>query len=180
MNEPKQKVGYGNRISIGILVVAMGIIFVPMVFDSPRTSEVEIEPMPKDVSIPEGTTPNLVVDSARVEQAIEKVNALVDEFGYSRETGAPIGEPALIPDSAEAQQWAIQLGAFEDSAAAHELRIQIQDERYPAWVSRVKVDGDEEIRVYVGPFNGYEAAIAHRDQLAETLGISPLIVAFSI
>ena len=180
VSEIKQSLRIRYRISVAILVLALGMVFVPMIFDSPRTEEEILAPMPHFEVSPTDELNDLHVDVTLAIETREKVESLIDAEGFFLSTGSPIGEPTLLPDSADAQQWAVQLAKFVDDTRASELRTQLSDSRYPAWIERVRIDGDEEISVFVGPFNTYHEAIEHRDKLAQELDIAPVIVALSI
>lgn len=165
------------RVAGGVFFLALAIIFVPMLFDEPRSSKVEIAPMEsvEIVDVASATVPE-VPNALAKREALREV---IDEDGFLRGTGTRIGDPSLLVDSEDATAWAVQLGSFKSDDLANTFRSQLRDEGQVTWVSRAKINDDIMTRVAVGPFQSRSEADEFREEATARYDVEAVVVRFT-
>lgn len=167
-----------QRLIGAAVVIALAVIFVPMVLDgsgNSATSSVAIDvPAPPTFAFPEpdATPPEAMppIDTgARVvdEPGVGTDSGPGDGAQPGRETTAstqapepPLdGTPEVVDERAadddqipaELRGWVVQVGSFAEQANALELRQRLRDDGYRAFVEKVELSGTARYRVRVGP-----------------------------
>ena len=157
------------RITGSIFLLAMLVIFVPMLFDA---DGVNLQP-PNNLSNLSSSQPQLasqspqlggtgyddVVPATDVVERVQQLGTSVDEDGFHTSHGTRFGEPRLFPVSAGTTMWAVQAASFANLENARNFRNQIRGEGFEAFISSVKANDKVMHRVAVGPLlNKVEAA----------------------
>ena len=176
------------RITGAVFLVAVGLIFVPMLFDVKREPVSTIQPIerqPIEVvpSLPEPPQLEPVV------AAQEELRELVSDDGFLTESSTRVGEAVLEEvqrDSiapavqADDRQWAIQLGSFSSKVNAKNLVRKVAKDDHHVWTSTAKVNDHEVFRVAVGPFFSHEEASTQREQLSEQYTLNAIVVRYGM
>ena len=158
-----------HRVVGGLVLLALAIIFIPMVLDFRKDYDqvingTNIPPKPKDFRIetfelneaPQVKVPTLSAD--------ESVKEKVDNHPLTQQKRAadaaappppPIERAATVKKSAPValsrEGWTVQVGSFGSKANAQGLRDKIAKKGFSAFVDSVNVNGKLSHRVRVGP-----------------------------
>jgi DedD protein len=184
-----------QRLVGAIVLVALGVIFIPMLLEGPnRTLVPEMDEMPE----PETLAPELplepfppVREPAPAERAVvmEPSGATVTQEAQPPEQPPqpPEAEPApavvappkpvaapVTPTAAEKpvtrpikDSWVVQVVSLSNKANALALRDKLRNGGFATQVEQVRVDGKTRYRVRVGPFLERAEADRVRQQIAE-------------
>ena len=168
-----------HRITGGLFLLALAVIFLPMLFDGDGVPGVQVAPVEIDY-VPEAV--QRFEDAAPASDFAERVAELreeVDEQGFHVETGTRIGEPVLSLPGASTDAWAVQLGSFAEQGNAMEQRDQLRDDGFEAFVSTHRgADGAVMHRVAVGPMLDAARADGLRQELSGRYGREAVLMAF--
>lgn len=140
--------GLKQRIAGTIVLTTLGLILLPLMIDFAdpdkidRTSKI---PPPPSLEIEN------VVKAKKPEQVDSKNNlkSLFDTF-MSSPTTDEVAEPALNSDGLP-KAWIVQVASFVDEVKADELRNSLIKKDFKAFNKKVKIDGRDHYRVYIGP-----------------------------
>ena len=165
-----------HRIAGGVFFAALAAIFIPMLFDSPPTVDVEIDAL-EPIEIDEVTeVPIPDVTNALTKR--QELRDVIDEDGFLSSTGTKIGDPGLLEDSDAADSWAVQLGSFKSDSLANAFRTKLKQDGQPTWVSRAKLNGTVMTRVAVGPFQNRAEADEFRNLAKSRYDVDAVVVRF--
>lgn len=162
------------RVTGSIFLIAMAVIFLPMLFDDPGPNPTEVPPAPAIVqpaSLPDFA--EIVPELDTVEQ-VAKLREEIDESGFSTETQTRFGEPLLMPPDDESTVWAVQAAAFASQENAFAFRDEMREAGYEAFISTIN-GGDEGPlhRVAVGPLLSETDAERFVTEIAERFSVDP-------
>lgn len=168
-----------HRVTGSLFLLALAVIFVPMLFDGDGVPGVMLEPVEVD-HVPEAV--QWFEEVAPASDFVERVAELrreVDDQGFHRETGARIGEPVLsIPDE-RTEAWAVQLASFARQESAVDLRDTLRTDGFEAFVSSYKPpEGEVLSRVAVGPVLDVARAERLQQELSRRYEVEARIMAF--
>ena len=156
------------RVTGGVFLGALAIIFLPMLFDGEGVQPVTLEPMraPAPEVAPIRRLSEVAPESNFVEEAAELRDA-VSEDGFHRDTQTRIGEAVLSVPGAQTSAWAVQVASFSSPDNARAFRDRLRDDGYEAFLSSHRPGSSAVItRVAVGPFLDEAEAEALQDELA--------------
>lgn len=119
-----QKVNLKQRIIGAIVLLALAIIFLPMLLQESRGTKIELQKMPPKPAAPK----------VQVPQQIAPIKLQ-----------SPQQMPATTP------AWSLQLGAFANEKNAKALLAKLQKAGYPAYAQSQNGQAGKILRVYVGP-----------------------------
>ena len=167
------------RITGSLFLLALAIIFLPMLFDGDGVPGVEVALIETDF-VPEAV--QRFEDAAPASDFAERVAELrqeVDEQGFHRETGTRIGEPVLsVPDEAT-DAWAVQLASFALQENAVDLRDKLRADGFEAFVTTYRPPGGDVLnRVAIGPVLDVSRAERLQQELSERYEVEARIMAF--
>lgn len=196
MNEQLKK-----RLVGAIVLVALGIIFIPMLLDGGKRSGIptfgsNVPPQPdydfKTLDIPleppkahprpdrpqvidKPQSPPAVAEKPQA--AAEPAPSDVAKAPPPEATPKPKPKPATASEAEKpVQAWAVQVGSFADSANALALRDKLRQGDFPCFVESVKVNGTTTYRVRVGPTLERAEAEALMQRLAAQQQIKGLVL----
>lgn len=162
------------RVTGSIFLIAMAVIFLPMLFDDPGPTPTEVPPAPavaQPAPLPDFA--EIVPELDTVEQVVE-LSKEVDESGFSTETKTRFGEPLLLPPDDESAVWAVQAAAFASQENAFAFRDEMREAGYEAFISTIKGRDDEPLhRVAVGPLLSEADAERFVTEIAERFSVDP-------
>ncbi|MAZ44005.1 MAG: hypothetical protein CMF48_02330 [Legionellales bacterium] len=158
-----------ERLFGGVVIVALAIVFIPMLFD---------QSIPKEVSpyssLPEApdwseendiTVPEHWIASEQESQDKDKTviynlakNRIrttdLNEQPQNNVPASPTHEAAkqkIEPEAVIRKVWAIQLASFNEADNAEDLAQELRMNGYPAYTTKAKQADKETMRVMVGP-----------------------------
>lgn len=168
-----------HRITGSLFLLAIAIIFLPMLFDGDGVASVQLEPIETGYVPPAVQRFDEQVPDSDFAKRVAELRTEVDEQGFHRGTGARLGEPVLsIPNDAT-EAWAIQLASFESQDNAREFCDRLRADGYEAFVSSYKpAAGQVMNRVAVGPLLNAARAERLLEELADRYDREALIMAF--
>ena len=167
------------RITGGLFLLAIVIIFVPMLFDDDGVPSVELAPVDADYQPPAVQAFEEVVPETDLAARVQALREEADDQGFHRTTGTRIGEPVLSPPNDETSAWAIQLGSFTEADKATAFRDQLRADGHEAFTSMFKRrEGVIMHRVAVGPFLSEERASSLATDLEDQYEETPKLMAF--
>lgn len=167
------------RITGGLFLLAIAIIFVPMLFDDDGVPSVELAPVDADYQPPVVEAFEDVVPETDLAARVQALREEADDQGFHRTTGTRIGEPVLSLPNDETGAWAIQLGSFSEADKATAFRDRLRADGHEAFTSMFKRrEGTIMHRVAVGPFLSEERASSLAADLSDQYGETPKLMAF--
>ncbi len=167
------------RITGGLLLLAIAIIFVPMLFDGDGVPSVELAAVDADYQPPAVEAFEATVPDTDLAARVQALRQEVDAQGFHRSTGTRIGEPVLSLPNDETDVWAIQLGSFSDAGKAAAFRDRLRADGHEAFTSMFRSGAGAIMhRVAVGPFLSAERADGLAIDLEEQYGETPKLMAF--
>lgn len=176
-----------QRLVGATVLVALAVIFLPMLLDGPdeyRFEKVEVPkaPAPPVVKRPDALVLTPKADGSGLEPAVKPVLDTV------KDDGKPIDEP-ITPVRSEKdkvqtrtvnepgmQTWVVQVGAFGQKNNALKLQQQLRDQKFPTFVEEVRVKGASSYRVRVGPLLNKDEAAKMRDQLHKKSKLNGIVM----
>lgn len=168
-----------HRITGSLFLLAIAIIFLPMLFDGDGVAGVQLEPIETDYIPPAVQRFNEVVPASDFVERVAELRAEVDEQGFRKDTGARLGEPVLSVPNDATEAWAVQLASFSDQDNARDFRDQLRADGYEAFVASYRpATGAVMSRVAVGPLLNASRAELLREELATRYETEARIMAF--
>ena len=168
-----------HRLTGSLFLLAIAIIFLPMLFDGDGVAGVQLEPIETDYVPPMVQPFDEVVPDSDVVERVAELRAEVDEQGFHRGTGARLGEPVLSVPGDATEAWAVQLASFSDQDNAREFRDRLRADGYEAFEASYKpAAGGVMHRVAVGPLLNSSRAELLREELATRYETEARIMAF--
>ncbi len=175
------------RVTGSIFLIALAVIFLPMLFDgaptvpSPRTQTPPPMPVPEpgDSKVPAYDD---VVPDSDVVARVERLKAEVDEDGFSTDTGTRFGEPVLTAVDETTAVWAVQAATFASFENAANFRESLRTSGFEAFISTVKESDAGAVvlyRVAVGPYLSHNDVSAAAELIGERFSVTPQVVAMS-
>ena len=167
------------RITGSLFLLAVAIVFLPMLFDGDGVPSVTVERIEIDY-VPEAV--QRFDEAAPASDFVERVAELrqeVDEQGFHRETGTRIGEPVLSNPDDATEAWAVQLASFAEQGNAVDFRDRLRADGFEAFVTSYKPPGGQVLnRVAIGPVLDVTRAERLQRELSERYAVNARIMAF--
>ena len=164
-----------HRVTGTVFLLAVAAIVLPMLFDEePPELERPYPAAPEELAVePDSST---APDMNGLTEAAGRLVDSVDADGFATATGVRLGDPVLLPEAAGqpdsssapsdlAPAWAVQVGAFTESANAEALRERLRTDGYAALMSTIRSGAGESTRVAVGPIISREDAAALEQEI---------------
>jgi DedD protein len=165
------------RISGSLFLIALAVIFLPMLFDDDNT------PTPAIPAEPETRTAKVlapydeVVPRSDIVARVEALRSEVDEDGFSTATKERVGEPILLTRSGETEIWAVQAASFAKVENARNFRQELRNAGFEAFVSSAKNNRAVIMhRVAVGPLSKQADAEEIASRIGGLFGVTPQLV----
>lgn len=160
-----------QRLVGAIVLVALAVIFVPMLLDGDSDSSMpafgsNIPPKPGYHFEPLDIPPVERAQMAPKPAVIEREGAAPVKLGPVAEVEAQTEQSAPEGGSAGAATgWAVQVGSFSSAKNALALRDRLRSKGFDSFVEQVKSEGDSVYRVRVGPEASRERAEALKQRI---------------
>lgn len=187
-----------QRLVGATVLVALGVIFVPLILEGPSQTlvpEMEALPEPDDyvLSAPLESFPAPDAIPAEPDTAIiltDPQPAAVSEA--PAEPAQPIAEPEPEPEPAAAApepetkpaksaplgSWVVQMGSFSSEQNARRLRDKLRKSGFVTQVEKARIDGKQRFRVRVGPFLERAEAEQSRKQIQDKLTLKGRVLSY--
>lgn len=148
-----------RRVVGAIVLVALGVIFIPMILTGGRDemplfgSNIPDKPKAierlKSLEIPK---PQVVAKSEEIRIPVdEHIPAADIEKEKSSKQRKPTKQPGANKNSSDPKAWVVQVGSFSNRANALALQKKLRKHKFPAFVEFVKNHNGSVYRVRVGP-----------------------------
>lgn len=167
------------RVTGSLLLVAVAIIFLPMLFDGEGLASIEIEPMSSPMDPPRVVPMADVAPASDFIARVDDFRHSVDPDGFLVESGTRFGEPVLSEPGTSTSAWAVQLASFADQDNARKLRSRLREDGYEAFISTVRDGAQVRNRVAVGPLLNEIDALELQRELTQVYELDALLMAFS-
>lgn len=198
--------GTKQRIVGTVVLLALALIFLPIIFDgegsyqAPASSRIPDAPIISILPEPTQSRPVIVgnVETIEPEVAatvplIEEVTEPVDEPSVALVTQEPVSDVEItesapifsreVPQLSDAglpQAWVVRLGSFSDTENASNLVTRLQDAGYKAY-SRVMRSSQENLTgVFVGPWLDRGQVNEYQQKLQEEFSLAGLVVRYEL
>ena len=198
--------GAKQRIVGTVVLLALALIFLPIIFDgegsyqAPVSSRIPDTPIISILPEPTQSRPVIIGNVETIEpevaatvSLIEEVTELVEEPSVVIATAesvrdveitesAPVfsREVMQLSDAGLPQGWVVRLGSFSDSENARNLVTRLQDAGYKAY-SRVMRSSQEALTgVFVGPWLDRGQVNEYQQKLQEEFSLVGLVVRYEL
>lgn len=183
-----------HRIIGAIVVVALAVIFVPMILGEREA------PLPEAVSVPpEASQAAGEANKVAVTRVPPPAPARAAEPATSQ---AAAGTPATAaPEAATAERkatatakasssteskasaaassgWVVQVGTFSNATNASRLEQKLRAEGQPVRAERVSLQSGKAVRLRVGPFRDRAAALKAQERIQKDVGVKGVVLAY--
>ena len=174
--------GLKQRIVGALVLIALAVIFLPMLFtreDESRQVVVEAPPRPQSPAMPSvEVQPTEVPELQPGEEGIAPEIVEEGSPAAAGQPSQPIGGPPPAEKRLDAnnlpQSWSVQLASLSNRARAEELQKTLRSQGYNAYIR--SFDGMN--RVFVGPVIQRAEADRLRDQLSKQQKLNGFVVRF--
>ncbi|MFU8583655.1 SPOR domain-containing protein [Pseudomonas aeruginosa] len=192
--------GLKQRIVGALVLIALAVIFLPMLFtreDESRQVVVEAPPRPQSPAMPsvevqptevpelqpgeEGIAPEIVEEGSPAAQPPAQAQAQAPAASLPPSQPQPPAAPPSPPPAEKRldannlpQSWSVQLASLSNRARAEELQKTLRSQGYNAYIR--SFDGMN--RVFVGPVIQRAEADRLRDQLSKQQKLNGFVVRF--
>ena len=179
-----------KRLIGAAVLVAVGVIFIPMILDGPpdlgtETATLEIPPRPNrpvhtrvlPLEPAAGTQSDQQTDSRPVQDQTPAPTDTQTPGTNSGPTPAPTQD---TPTEAVAGDlttwWVVQVGSFKEEENAVAFRNRFREAGYTAFVESVNEDDEQRYRVRLGPEQDRARAEAVRNDIKEKFDVDGLVL----
>ena len=196
-----------QRIVGTVVLLALGLIFLPIIFDGqgsyqvPVTSRIPDPPAVPILPEPEVERPQILAEREVSPDAPSNINAEVEPVTDGQavadgntdpasevEQGVEVveSEPDFERDAPQfaadglPEGWVVRLGTFANSSNASNLVSRLQDSGYKAYSRNVVNDQGSLTAVFVGPWLQRDQVEQYQRQLQEQFQLSGMIVRYEI
>jgi len=184
---------FQSRLVGTIILVAIGVIFLPDLFDGKKQHYQEqfaSIPLQPEVNVQEGFTTIPEPEFAEIELPQEPVTAVIDDNGYEvsgdsdiakKEAPLAVAPQAVEPPKAGYQEsgWVIQLGVFRNFDNAHQLVAKIRKAGFQAHVFPKQPKPGDLARVVVGPDVAKDKLAGQIKELEKLTGLKGQLLRFN-
>lgn len=174
--------GLKQRLIGAIVLLALAVIFVPVIFDRgqltpvDRTSRIPEAPIITPVTVPE---PEVTID---VEPAppVDEIFQPEEPAGEPEE--APVAEPIIEGPSLNEQgvpnAWTLQVASYRNAERAAEMEKLLIEQGYTAYTRVIKSDQGEMTRLFVGPKLDKSRLLEEQKEIEEKFKVSTMVLKF--
>lgn len=190
-----------QRLVGAIVLVALGVIFVPLILEGPSQTLVpEMEPLPEPedqaISAPLEAFPAPDAIPAEPDTSViladPQAAAGSEAPAKSAKPAQPVAEPEPEPEpvvpepepenkpvqSGPLGSWVVQMGSFSSEQNALRLRDKLRKNGFTTQVEKARIDGKPRFRVRVGPFLERAEAEQSRKQIQDKLTLKGRVLSY--
>lgn len=167
--------GLKQRLIGAIVLLALGVIFLPVLFDRDP-----ITPVDRESQVP--AAPNIITVELPVAE------------GSETDAPAPDPDTMFIPDETDVvdltpepaglnqqgipKSWVLQVASFRRREAAEELRGKLVENGFAAYTRQLDYEGEPLTRVLVGPKLDKSALLRDKQKIEEVFSLSAILLEF--
>jgi DedD protein len=166
------------RVTGSLFLLALAVIFLPMLFDGAGLPTVELPPV-EELSATAVEAPEPAPAPEELLPAIEELRDRVDADGFDTTTDTQVGEPILSDPASDTQAWAVQVASFADAENAKVFRARLLEDGFEAFLSTIRSGDDVRTRVAVGPLQNREEAERLQADLSTRYRVTARLMAFA-
>src|SRR5581483_10168101 len=160
-----------HRIIGAIVVVALAVIFVPMIL-SQREAPSEA---PAPANAPSGQTTE--ENKVAITRVPPPPPALTDPVKPIPAVSAPPAPEPAKP-TAPSSGWVVQVGTFSNTANAARLEQKLRADGQPVRAEHVQLDSGKAVRLRVGPYRDRASAVKAQERIQKDVGVKGVVLAF--
>jgi DedD protein len=195
-DDPSRDFNPKHRIVGAIILVALAVIFVPMILSErappdPDGRLIEV-PSPDTRVVVTPVVPPEPDPEAGAVKTIPPMLPVQPTAAPEPETPAAAPEPPPPPPATTAKPeppkpkpapavtsgYVVQLGAFSDADNAQRLATQLREHGYAPKLDSVSVDGKRATRVRVGPYRSKDEASAAQARIHKDIGTQGVVLSY--
>lgn len=167
--------GLKQRLIGAIVLLALGVIFLPVLFDrSP------IAPVDRESQVP--AAPNIVTVELPVADSPEVEAPAPDpESMYVPDETEVVDltpEPAGLDQQGVPKSWVLQVASFRSQKAAEALRSKLVENGFAAYTRQLTLDEESHTRVLVGPKLDKSALMRDKEKIQDAFSLSAILLEF--
>lgn len=193
-----------HRIIGAIVVVALVVIFVPMLLSQRETATETVAPQPppptvtpgeeNKVAITKVPPPAITAEPAKPAPAPEPAKPAVappvaaappSSSEPAKAATAQPKTPAPAPKTAASAKsstvssgWMVQVGTFSNTTNATRLEQKLRAEGQPVRSERIQLEGGNAVRLRVGPFKDRATAVKAQERILKDVGVKGVVLAY--
>jgi len=190
--------GTKQRIVGTVVLLALALIFLPIIFDGQGSYQSSISsriPDPPPITLlpePVQTRPVIVADTLTEESAliesVESAEAESPTVSQAADSGVEVttSEPVFsraIPTLNSAglpQGWSVRLGSFSNTANANNLMARLHAAGYKAYTRGMVREQDTLTGVFVGPWLDRGLVDGYKQRLQEEFNLAGIVVSYEL
>jgi DedD protein len=169
-----------QRLLGGAVLVALVVIFVPMLIDEPVDSKLvsdhRIPPKPKEIDKP---MPSILPPPPDASKAPVVVAAKPPAAKTSEAVKETSGKQAVTSKRKPPAAWIIQVASLTVEKNARQLVKDLRKADLPAQLQTVDMDGKRHYRVRVGPEVHHKTALKLADRIKREFKLTPKVLRYS-
>jgi DedD protein len=182
-----------HRIIGAVVVVALAVIFVPMIL-SQRDAPPEAATPPPPALTGQGAAEETKIAITKVPPPpamSEPVKAMASPAPSATEpakAAPPAPKPAVpaakpapsntAKPAAASSGWVVQVGTFSNTANATRLEQKLRAEGQPVRAEQLQMENGKAVRLRVGPFRDRVAAVKAQERIQKDVGVKGVVLAF--
>jgi len=186
-----------HRIVGAIIVVALAVIFIPMILSDRESSTDRPDAQviapdnstdePNKVAVTKLTPPAATTDTAK-NTTVETTSAdsvKGTKQAEEKESTKPAPKPPPVPAASHAAEakppssgWVVQVGTFSNTSNATRLEKRLRAKGQPVLTEKVNVSGSSAVRLRVGPFRDRASALEARERINRDVGVKGVVLAY--
>jgi DedD protein len=174
--------GLKQRVIGAIVLVALAIVFIPIIFDENQTGpsnvELEIPKKPKISMLPIERAKPPELDAKIVERPKAPTPEVVPALPKETVDTPSIDEAALFDNANMPVSWTLQLGTFKDQNNAETLRDRLRKSGYKAYLKVDRTEKPNLSRVYIGPDLDHKRLSDIQVKLKKEIKLDGIIIRF--
>ena len=190
-----------QRLVGAIVLVALGVIFIPMLLEGDRTLVPEMEALPDLLephssqplndfpaadAIPEAPPTEVISTDVPPAETAPAEPPPPPPPAAPKESPAPAPDPAPVEPAAPEKpahksplgNWVVQMGSFSSEKNAVALRDKLRKAGFTTQVEKVRVDSKTHFRVRVGPFIERADADQTRERLNDKFELKGRVLSY--
>lgn len=173
--------GLKQRIVGAFVLVAIGVVFIPVMFDRERIEPLErktqIPPAPK-IEVKEITSVEKPAKKVVLKDAQEMfVPGEAQKVAQKPISASAVKEPVLAVDGTP-NGWVLQIASYRFDGHAKERRNQLIEKGYSAFIRGVKTKRGKMTRLYVGPNLDKSKIVAAKKSIDKLLSVESVVMRF--
>ena len=168
--------GLKQRVVGAVVLLAIGVVFIPVVFDRER-----IEPVDRDTQIPNIPTIELVEFSvASTPLPVPSTAKPAASIFVPDEKKAVPEKPEPISHATNGtpNSWVLQIASYRFEGHAEQTRDKLIALGYAAYVRDVETERGKMTRLFVGPKIDKSVLIEAKGVIAKEFGVQPILLKF--